>query len=122
MGLLDKFRTHSHKKNIKEEIIEHINDLLNTKKTFGTYQKDFGLDNYVYISSNKQINKQIVQDIKECLKKFEKRIKIEDVISVPNHNPFFLSFFIQCKIEQASHVFVVSFHQHKKNFEQGMIS
>jgi predicted component of type VI protein secretion system len=115
VGLLEKFRSRE-KKELKEEIIEHIYDLLNTKKMFGTYQKDFGLDNYVYIGTNKLINKQIIQDIKECLKKFEKRITLEEVTSLPNQDPFILSFLIHCKVENASHVFLISFHHQKKTF------
>jgi predicted component of type VI protein secretion system len=118
MSLLNKFRPKEAKKNLKEEIFEHICDLLNTKKGYGSPREDFGLDNYVYLDSNNSINKKIIHDIKECLEKHEGRLKVHDVRSVPNPNPFFLSFVIDCNIENAPHSFQISFHHQKKSFDR----
>jgi predicted component of type VI protein secretion system len=118
MSLLNKFRLLIGKKDLKEEIIEHICDLLNTRKGFGTYRDDLGLDAYIYMGSNNSVSKKIIQDIKQCLEKFENRIQIEDIQSVSNDSPFFLSFLIKCKIQNVSHSFQIAFHHQNKSFDK----
>jgi predicted component of type VI protein secretion system len=118
MSLLNKFRANDAKKDLKEEIFEHICDLLNTKKGFGTFESDIGLDSYIYLGTGKTVNKKITDNIKECLEKYEKRLKIEEVITVPNTNPFFLSFVINCFIENAPHSFEISFHHQRQSFNR----
>jgi predicted component of type VI protein secretion system len=115
MSLLNKFRKNIKKTDLKEEIFEHICDLLNTKKTFGAIEKELGLDNYVYIGSNKEMNKKIISDIKFCLEKYESRIQVIDILSIPSQNHFSLSFLIKCKINNQSHSFQISFYQQKNN-------
>jgi predicted component of type VI protein secretion system len=122
MSLLNKFRSIITKKDLKEEIVEHICDLLNTKKGYGVYQEDFGIDSYFHIGSDKTINKKIIDDIKRCLEKFEKRIKVQEITAVPSGNIFFLSFLINCKIQNVPHTFQIAFHQHKKTFEKEIAS
>lgn len=117
MGLLNKFRKVEQRLNYDEEIVEHLNDLLNTKKNFGYLPLDYGIDNYVYIGSNKKIITQIMADIKYCLDKFEKRVRAIKIQTVPNQNRFFLSFLVNCEIEKDQCTFHLSFH-HQKNYFQ----
>ncbi len=113
MSLLNKFKKQT-TKNLEENILENVADLLNTKKTFGAYDSELGLDSYFYASSNGQIIKQMMCDIKSCLNKYEKRIELLDIQSVPSENRFFLSFMIKCKIKSSSVSLHLSFH-HQRN-------
>ncbi|MGH2612793.1 MAG: GPW/gp25 family protein [Rhabdochlamydiaceae bacterium] len=119
MSLLSHFRKGEKKRTEVEEIFESICDLLNTRRTFGSYQKDLGLDAYVYLSSNNELAKQIVQDIKDCIKKYEKRVIVHDVLPMSTDNIFLLSFVIKCKIRETDHSFHLSFHHQKKLFSEG---
>ena len=119
MNLLSHFRPTEKRGTPTEDIFEAICDLLNTKKTFGSYQRDFGLDTYVYLGSNKEITKQIIHDIKACIEKFERRITILDLQSTSSDNPFFLNFALHCKIEGKDHAFHLSFHHQKNFFKKG---
>lgn len=116
MSLLNKFRKNLPIKSFEEEIIDHICDLLNTKRTFGSYLKDYGLDSYIYLSSYNGIKKQIMLDIKNCLEKFETRIKILEIQPVPCKDLFLLSFIIKCRIQEKTHSLQLSFHQQKHQF------
>ncbi len=115
MSLLSKFRK-SVQTSIEEDILENVSDLLNTKKGFGAYQEDMGLDSYFYGGSNGQIIKQMMHDIKCCLDKYEKRIQLIDIQSVPSSNRFFLSFMLKCKIKASSVSLHLSFHHQKHLF------
>lgn len=117
MGLLNKFRKPHQQPDRTEEILEHLCDLLNTKKEFGGYQKDFGLDSYVYLGTNKKVGLQIIDDIKSSFEKFEKRVSDIDIQLIPNESQFFLSFLIKCKIEQKSCSFHLSFNHQKNLFK-----
>lgn len=117
MGLLNKFRKHDKQPDRKEEILENLCDLLNTKKEFGGCQKDFGLDSYVYLGTTKKITFQIISDIKSSFEKYEKRISDVQVEHIPNENKFFLSFLIRCKIEEKLCSFHLSFNHQKNLFK-----
>lgn len=117
MGLLNQFRKKEEQKNLSEEIFESICDLLNTKISFGAYQKDLGMNVYVYLSSNNEVSKQIIQDIKSCLKKYETRISISNIKPVPNKDSFSLNFVIQCEIQKKPYSFQLAFQHQQRQFK-----
>jgi len=118
MSLLNKFRSLVAKKDLTEEIIENICDLLNTKKGYGTFQRDLGIDSYILTGTDNTLHKKIIEDIEKCLTKFENRIQIIEVIPLPNPNPFFYSFEINCKIQKVSHSLRIAFHHQNRSFEK----
>ena len=122
MSLFSHFRKDKAKLSEIEEIFESICDLLNTKRTFGAYQRDLGLDTYMYLSSNHELAKQVVNDIKDCISRHEKRVVVYDVLSAPSNNIFLLSFVIKCKIKNIPHLFRLSFHHQTNFFSGGAIS
>lgn len=114
MSFLNKFRPNTKKPSYREEILENLCDLLNTKKGFGSYPRDLGLDSYTYLGSDKKITLQIMEDIKSCFEKYEKRIHRIQIIHQPSRNRFHLSFVIKCTIDHTPCSFHLSF-QHQKN-------
>ncbi len=68
MSFLSKFRKQKVNNDYKDEIFEHLCDLLNTKRGYGSYPRDLGLDSYIYLGSDRKIILQIIEDIKTCLK------------------------------------------------------
>ena len=116
MSFLSKFRKQRNNNDYKDEIFEHLCDLLNTKRGFGSYPRDLGLDSYIYLGSDRKIILQIIDDIKTCFEKYEKRIRQIEVLHVPNENRFFLSFIIKCKINNNPCSFRLSFHHQKNSY------
>lgn len=114
MSLLDKFRKHKGVVNYKREILENLCDLLNTKRGYGSYPKDLGLDSYIYLGTDKKIILQMTADIKTCFKKYENRIQEIEVVPIPNESPFFISFDIKCHINDSPYSLRLSFN-HKQN-------
>lgn len=117
MGLLDKFRISSKKRSIKEEVLEHLTDYLNTRRCLGIYPLDYGIDSFVDLGKEKFIILKIIADIKTGLQKYEKRIQELEVTSFPSESSFHLAFRISCKIEDRSYAFQVSFHSQNKIFQ-----
>ncbi|MBA2368466.1 MAG: hypothetical protein H0V82_05520 [Candidatus Protochlamydia sp.] len=116
MTILSKFRPNQNKNSTRDNIFEHLCDLLNTKKGFGSYPKDLGLDSYIYLGSDRKIILQIIADVKSCFGKYEKRISHVEVIPKTSVGRFFLSFIIKCKIEHKAYSFHLSFHQQNKSY------
>lgn len=118
MGFFNKFIKEGVKKSDHEEILDSICDLLNTKISFGAYQKDLGMNTYIYLSSNSTVSKQIIQDIKHCLEKYETRITILDIRPAPSKDALSLGFVIQCKIQKNPHAFHLAFQSQQKQFNK----
>ncbi|MBS0615343.1 MAG: GPW/gp25 family protein [Verrucomicrobia bacterium] len=119
MSFFNKFKKMSPPKSLQEDIFDSICDLLNTKVTFGAYQKDLGMETYVYLSSSSEISKQIIKDIRTCLEKYETRITITDVQPMPPKGDMYLGFMINCKIQKSSHTFQLAFQPQHKQFKRG---
>ncbi|MCE5318040.1 MAG: GPW/gp25 family protein [Parachlamydia sp.] len=117
MGLLDKFKKTSKKRSVKEEVVEHLTDFLNTRRNMGTYPADYGIETFVDLGTDKYIVLKIVADIKNGLEKYEKRIHDVEINSIPSESSFHLAFRISCKIQDFSYAFQISFHSQNKIFQ-----
>ena len=113
MGLLNSFRTANNRPNLLQEVVEHVSDLLNTKKTFGSYSKDLGLSDCD--GSLQQIVKQLIEDMRRCLETFEPRIQVIDIQPSVTKKPFLLSFIIRFTLNRSAHAVHLSF-QGKEDF------
>ena len=101
---------------MKDEIVEHLSDFLNTKKNLGIYPYDYGIDSYVYLGTDNRVAMQMIEDIKTGLTKYEKRVSDVDIQIVTSESTFLLSFVIKCNIEKSPYAFHLSFHHQKKEF------
>lgn len=115
MGLLSKFRPKKGA-NIREEVVEHLTDFLNTKRNFGAYPKDYGIDSYIYLGTDHQVMMQLISDVRTGLEKYEKRVQDVVIEPTPQPNSFVLAFRISCKIEEISYQFQLSFQNQKNLF------
>ncbi len=117
MSFFNKFRKQGLQKTLSEDIFESVCDLLNTKISFGAYQKDLGMNVYIYLSSNNEISKQIIHDISTCLKKYETRIAITNIKSMPSRDALSLAFMIECNIQKKPYSFQLAFQHQQRQFK-----
>jgi predicted component of type VI protein secretion system len=113
VGLLNKFRKDSRKKDYPKEVMDNLIALFNTKESYGSWQKGLGLDSYSNIFSRNDLIKAIIADITYNIEHFEKRIKLIDIQAVKDDNLLILSFQIQCLIGKQFHSFYVGFNPHQ---------
>ena len=111
MGLLNKFRKNNKKLGYKEEILNSLTSLLNTKEGFGAWQKGLGLKNYSYVNSYTGAIKEISKDIESNILNYDKRVQIIDIEFVDTKIPLTLKFQIKCKIAGAFHSFYIGISQ-----------
>lgn len=116
MGLLNKFRKERNKKSFHEEVVQNLAYLLNTKATFGAWQKGMGLKSYAYNKSNLAVVNGIINDIVFNIETFEKRIKVLGIEVVDNSSALMIKFQIDCMIGETFHSFYLGFN----NFPEPM--
>lgn len=117
MGLLDKFKKISKRRSIKEEVVEHLTDFLNTRQNVGTYPPDYGIETFVDQGTDKYIIVKMIANIKTGLERYEKRIQEIEISSAPSESSMHLAFRISCKIEDRPYAFQISFHSQNKIFQ-----
>jgi len=111
MGLLNKFRKDGHKKGLEKEVAYHLSALLNTKESFGAWQKGLGLQSYCSSKSRNDIIAEIVGDIKYNIECYEKRIKLIDIQVIDSKSIFNLRLQINCQLGGRFHSFYIGFKQ-----------
>lgn len=110
MGLLNKFRKEGSKKSMHEEVMQNVEYLLNTKATFGAWQKGMGLQSYAYNKSNLSVVNGIIDDIFYNIETYEKRIKVLGIEVIDNSSALKIRFQIDCLIGEKHHSFYVGFN------------
>jgi predicted component of type VI protein secretion system len=111
MGLLNKFRKEGQKKGLEKEVADHLMALLNTKQTFGAWQKGLGMKSYCSSKSRSDVIAEIVADIKYNIDSFEKRIKLIEIQVIDNKSIFNLRLQINCHLGGNFHSFYIGFRQ-----------
>lgn len=108
MGLISKFRKVG-KVPLEKEVANHLRVLLNTKRSFGAWQKGFGIDNYAHYHSKEETVKAIIKDIKFNIENFEKRVLLLEIAESKDMSLFHYRFVIKCKIGSRFHSFYIGF-------------
>ncbi len=79
-----------------EHIIENLNNILNTKRNFGAFIRDFGIRDMNEYTNRDQISLAVMEEVKSNIEKFEPRVKLINMEIGEDDNPFYLSFKIDC--------------------------
>lgn len=108
MGLLAKFRK-GVKVTLEKEVADHMTVLFNTKRSFGAWQKGYGVDNYANYHSKDEAIEAIIADIKCNIENFEKRVQLIEVSECRDESLFHYRFLIKCKIGSRFHSYYIGF-------------
>jgi predicted component of type VI protein secretion system len=81
-----------------EDIIQNLNNILNTKKYYGSVLKEFGIRDLNEFYDKEGIVKVVITEVLENIKKFEPRIKIINISHKDSKNLFQLAFTIECQV------------------------
>lgn len=117
MGLLNKFRKAGKRKNYREEILDNLECLLNTKQTFGAWQKGLGLSSYCNGKSRTDLIEDMIEEIKLNIEKFEPRIKLTEVDFVKDSDLLNMKFKVDCQSGGSFHSFYIGFKQLEERVE-----
>ena len=90
-------------------IVDNLNNILNTKRGYGSFRKDFGIRDLNEYSNRAAIAHAVVAEVRENILRFEPRVKIVDVVLENDDNPLHLSFRIECTISAAAQAYRLIF-------------
>lgn len=103
MSFFDKFTsrsTHSPENPELVSIIDNLNNILNTKREYGSFLADFGIRDLNEYTSQDHIATAIIDEVKENIEKYEPRVEIINISRSEDRNPFHIAFNIECEVRK----------------------
>ncbi|MBU1341551.1 MAG: type VI secretion system baseplate subunit TssE [Proteobacteria bacterium] len=104
MALFNKFmrnNTSKHSEDSLQDIAENINNILNTKKDYGSPLRDFGIRDLNEFNDRNGMIDSIIQEVTRCVELYEPRVKIVEVIKDNKTDMFKLSFKIKLLVRNS---------------------
>ena len=105
MGLLRKLVSEKQENEEDEikSIIDNLNNILNTKRDYGFFLKDFGIPDHHHLNSSEHIALMVINEVTKNIEHFEPRIKLIDIVATKDDRLFRLSFRIDCMVKNTTH-------------------
>lgn len=81
-----------------KSIIDNLNNVLNTKRNYGSFLQDFGISDYHHLSSRDDIAETVIREVSENINRFEPRVALIKVVDIKDDRLFRLSFRVDCVV------------------------
>ena len=125
MTFFDKFDHKSRTRAVDQylaSIVENLNNVLNTKKEYGSILSDMGIRDLNEFRSRDDILSVVMEEVRQNIEQFEPRVELVDIIAQPTDSMFVISFKIDCivrKNAQSLHMVFDTFFSkfHVENFQ-----
>jgi type VI secretion system lysozyme-like protein len=83
-------------------IVENLNNILNTKKDYGSFLTDLGIRDLNEYRSRDDISTILMEEVKKNIEQYEPRVEIVDITPQKTEKSFVLSFKIECIVRNNS--------------------
>ena len=103
MTFFDKFGHKSRTRAVDRylaSIVENLNNVLNTKKEFGSILGDMGIRDLNEFRSRDDILSAVMEEVRHNIEQYEPRVQLVDIVAQPTDSMFVLSFKIDCIVRQ----------------------
>ncbi len=103
MAFFGKFVRRTGLRNENEElngIVSNLNNILNTRKGYGSILRDFGIRDMNEFISREHIALAVIEEVKANIEKYEPRVELVSITRVDDDNPLRLSFQIECRLRE----------------------
>ncbi len=81
-------------------IVENLNNVLNTKKGYGSFLNDLGISDLNEYRAKDDIASVVLKEVKQNIEQYEPRVELLDIKPQKTDSPFVLSFDIECIVRQ----------------------
>ena len=98
------------------DIIDNINNILNSKRDFSSYLKDFGINDFSHYTCRNDIINAVMKEVEESILHHEPRIKVITMEQIAESEPFRMSFRMECEVHNSKHSLKMVFDSLWNNF------
>jgi len=112
MAFFNKFIEKSkidEKKQVLYSIMENLNNILNTKKGYGSFLSGFGIRDMNQYSSREHLAAAIMDEVKYGIEKYEPRLQFISMSLKDSNDIFSLSFKIECRVKDVAQNLLMEF-------------
>ena len=112
MGLLGRFRNDfnsSGTDSLIESVIKNLSHVLNTRRDYGSFLSDFGIDDLSHCSSRDALIELLTDRVRTCIERYEPRVEILDINAEPDESPMRVSMVLSCRIIDSRTAFDLTF-------------
>lgn len=81
-------------------ILENLNNVLNTKRDYGSLLRDFGICDLSMHITREGIARAVINEVRESIERYEPRVVLDEIVCNNDNNPLRLSFTIRCTIRE----------------------
>ena len=86
-----------------KSIVDNLNNILNTRRDYGFFLKNFGISDHHHLNSSDHIALMVIDEVTQNIKHFEPRVELIDIVTIEDDRLFRLSFRIDCMVRKNSH-------------------
>lgn len=111
MALLDKLSaTARPQRPALERILRNLENVLNSRRGYSSMLlPDLGIRTLTEYGSRDVIGAAVMQDVRECIERYEPRLRLDQIVLEPERSPLRLSFTLKCTVLDDPHELQVSF-------------
>jgi type VI secretion system lysozyme-like protein len=112
VGLFDNFSSTSAasgENQIHKNIIENLNNVLNTKKNYGSFLEGYGIRDLNEYSSRDKLATAIMDEVTYNIEQYEPRLQLVNIVLEKNDDPFRISFKIECMLKETTQSLFMEF-------------
>ena len=93
-----------------ERVLRNLENVLNGKRGYASsLLPDFGLRTLTEYNARAAIGAAVMQDVRECIERYEPRLRLDDLVLDEERSPLRLSFTLRCTLVNDPHELQISF-------------
>jgi type VI secretion system lysozyme-like protein len=116
MGLFRKIINNDSDEDIYKDIIDNLNNILNSKRSFSCYLKDYGVNDFSHFSAREDIIEAVMKEVAESIDQYEPRVKVITMEEMNDTGPFRMSFKMNCVVHNSNKSLKMVFDSLWNNF------
>ena len=96
-------------------ILRNLNNMLNTKKGFGSVLEGYGIRDLNEYSSREQLTEAVVEEVRQNIELYEPRVELKEIVVEDAADPFRIAFRIECRVKETRESLLMEFNSVHKN-------
>jgi type VI secretion system lysozyme-like protein len=92
-----------------ERVLRNLTNVLNSRRGYSSFLPDFGMRTLTEFGSRAAIATALMQDVRECIERYEPRLRLDDLQLDKEHNPLRVSLTLKCTLLDSPQELQISF-------------